>query len=647
MAPQNPSGPQTVPLAVNRASLLENPFPALPPLASWIREKRWFMEKETILVTMEQADAAPLLSEPDLAIHGLFVRLGLAAVTEQQLPERCKCYFIPVIVSASPIDDIAADDQVRLELPDGVLYLGLAEHSKRYQELWFRHLAAESVLTTQQGGKIRFQQFQNLLPGSASLPGVLDAVQPLNVSSSNVLTLVKSGAAEWISKTYKDLRGPCGESGRQWPPNHEAMRYEALALTGYPNIPQLYGLAFYDTPDGVTAALSAVMEAVPQEGEIGSIFWSSLDRYINAWETNQRTQAPTFHQKYLQGVAAAAREIARTIARMHIQFLDSPGKSFRPVAASAEDLQHWSETPLRDVEAALQSLRRRYADSPDSALATLVRKLERLGFRPTGSDADEPKGDLEKIALVIREQGQGLQKSQIHGDLHTAQGLIAAKPGERVIDELFHAVERGDTGGVDAAAREISRRVRWIDFEGVPAKNLVDETEDGRDSLFLDLAGVAQALCYISHIRLYQQLGLNPQERAADRGKARRASLALAGEMSLEQAAIPGLNADLIELLNNWLFAATTAFLDGYLEEAEPRGLGWSTLAAWNRMRAETLIYFWILTRAAHELRYETYAREWGWEAIPGGRILQILRTKRSAVSPNPSHETPAATLTR
>ena len=631
MAPQNHSGLGTIRLDLNRSGLQQNPFLALPKLLSWIRDKRWFMDKEATIAGVEQADAVALLPGPDPAVYGLFVRFRLAAIPERRIAERQKCYFIPIILSSAVIAGVSTEDMVRLELTDGILYLALAEHSKLYQELWFRHLAAASVLVTQRG-KIRFQQLHTPLSGSALPPGALAAVQALNVSSSNVLTLIKSGAAEWISKTYKDLRGPSGEPGRNWPPNYEAMRYEALALAGYPNIPQLYGLVFYENADGAIAALSAVMEAVPQEGEIGSIFWNSLDRYINAWEANQQIQEPAFHQQHLQGVAAAAREIAGTIARMHLQFSDSPGKNFRPVAASADDLQRWSEAPLRDVEAALQSLHQRYADSPDSALAVLIQKLERLSWHATGSDANEQQGELEKVALVIREQGQGLQKFQIHGDLHTAQGLIAAKPGAHILDHLFDAVERGDTAAIEAAAREIAAQVRWIDFEGVPAKNLVAEADDGRDSPFLDLAGIAQALCYIVHIRLYQQLGLNPQERADDRGKARRTSLALTGAITLEEAAVPGLTAALIELLNGWLSEATSAFLDGYLEEAEPRGLGWSTPATWNRRRTETLIYLWILARAAHELRYETYAREWGWEAIPGGRILQILRTRKLAV---------------
>jgi predicted trehalose synthase len=304
---------------------------------------------------------------------------------------------------------------------------------------------------------------------------------------------------------------------------------------------------------------------------------------------------------------------------MHAGFLASNRESFRPVAVSDQELQSWAETPLRDVEAALSVLRKRHKSRPDGALAVLIQKLE----------GDE--GGLRQAAGVLHERGQGLMKAQIHGDLYTGQGLIAAGLGNHVIDRFLKEIGGGNADAIQSVAQELSGRVRWIDFEGVPAKTPVDDAEDGRDSPFLDLAGIAQGFCYIVNTRLYIQLGLpKPEDWAMtsgeDREKARRISLALAGEMTPEEAAVSGLTAELINLLNNWLAEVTSAFLDGYLDGAEARGLGKSLFAPWNRDRIKALVYFWILIRAAHELRYETYGRDWGWEAIPGGRILQILR---------------------
>jgi hypothetical protein len=368
------------------------------------------------------------------------------------------------------------------------------------------------------------------------------------------------------------------------------------------------------------------MEAVDKEDEVGALFWNSLSRYLKSWAVGQGARDEHFHQKHLQGITAAAREIARTIAGMHAGFLTSPSTSFRPAAASVEDLQRWSEAPLLNVEAALPALRERHAASPDSGLGVLIQKLERLSLHFAPPESGHEETDLERVARVLREHGRGLMKTQIHGDLNTAQGLIAVGPGGGTLDRFFDAVEEGNAGKIQEAASELASRVRWIDFEGVPAKTLVDSSEDGRNSPFLDLGGIAQGCWYIANLCCYSQLGLNTQDHPENRVTARRVSLVLAGEMTPEEAAVPGLTAALSDLINGWFAAVTSAFLSGYLDEIEARKLGVNLLTPWDRNEAKAFMYFWILARAAHELRYETYGRDWGWEAIPGGRILQILR---------------------
>ena len=362
MALKSNSGSETVLLDLSRSCLQEDPFLALPHLLHWLRGQRWFMDEETKIASVEKADAFVLARMPDSVVYGLFVTCRFAATVGA--PEYQKCHFIPVILSSSAISDVSAEDMVCLELMDGTLYLALAEHSKLYQEPWFRSLAAEQELVTQRGGRIRFQVLGHMAGLTA---------RSLHVSTSHVLTLVESSPASWVNKTYKDLRGPSGEPGRRWQPNYEAMRYEALALAGYPNIPQLYGLVFYEAPDGTVAALSAVMEAVDKEEEIGGIFCRALHQYVKAWAVGEASQDGAFHRKHRQGAAAAAaRAIAKTIARMHAGFLSGTGASFRSVAASAEDLQRWSEAPRCDVESALPVLQARYEARPDNALAVLI-----------------------------------------------------------------------------------------------------------------------------------------------------------------------------------------------------------------------------------------------------------------------------------
>jgi len=182
----------------------------------------------------------------------------------------------------------------------------------------------------------------------------------------------------------------------------------------------------------------------------------------------------------------------------------------------------------------------------------------------------------------------GLMKAQVHGDLHADQGLIE------------NAV------------------IKWLDFEGPPAKEYVPKNYDSRENLLTDLAGMIQAFWYMAHIRLYEFLGLNYQN-PEDHEKQRNASLMFAGLMPADANLKP-----LIQALNLWLNQITTAFIDGYLDEAENLAIQPAILTRWDRNTARDITMGWVLARAAHELRYETYGRNWGWEGIPASRIFQL-----------------------
>ncbi|MFH0755025.1 MAG: 4-alpha-glucanotransferase, partial [Candidatus Omnitrophota bacterium] len=125
------------------------------------------------------------------------------------------------------------------------------------------------------------------------------------------------------------------------------------------------------------------------------------------------------------------------------------------------------------------------------------------------------------------------------------------------------------------------------------------------------------------------ELGLNPKENPQDKETARKISLVLAGQMKFEDADIKGLDPHMVSALSQWLNTVSDAFIEGYLDEVEAQGIQGNLLKGeWNREKAKFLIYYWVVARAFHELRYEVYARDEGWEAIPGARILQIVQDK-------------------
>ncbi len=211
-------------------------------------------------------------------------------------------------------------------------------------------------------------------------------------------------------------------------------------------------------------------------------------------------------------------------------------------------------------------MKHRSLQHPDATmLANLIRKLGSLTIRPLSPGS--------------------VMKAQIHGDLHADQGLVAD-------------------------------RICWLDFEGPPAKEPVAADHDFRENPLLDLAGMIQAFWYMAHVRLYELSGFE-YHRPEDHEKQRQVSLAFAGICDA-----PKDQREMICRLKSWADNTTSMFVESYLDEIEALNLYGSILKDRNRTSAKMLIDYWVSDRAIHELRYETYGRNWGWEAIPASRII-------------------------
>jgi len=152
---------------------------------------------------------------------------------------------------------------------------------------------------------------------------------------------------------------------------------------------------------------------------------------------------------------------------------------------------------------------------------------------------------------------------------------------------------------------------------------------DPRNNGLKDVAGVLGGFWYIANLQLFHYLGLTPREKPEHREDARKAALILAGQAQVSELAHLGLTPEVVDILNRWVFETTEAFLNGYFESIEKQGIENAILSRWDRLTARRLVDYFLFERAAHEFQYEFYAREWGWEAIPGGRILQILDSGR------------------
>jgi predicted trehalose synthase len=213
-------------------------------------------------------------------------------------------------------------------------------------------------------------------------------------------------------------------------------------------------------------------------------------------------------------------------------------------------------------------------------------------------------------------------KAQVHGDLHGDQGFIRSSGDRRKIDEFLDLVQKGTDSEIQTLASQLAANICWSDFEGPPAKTLVQRDYDARDILLADLGGMIQGFWYMLNVILYENHEIHEMHENREIYETQREiSLSLGGVYSGDES---GLCADLIRVLNLWLRDITDAFINGYFDETEARNTQSAILKEWNRGTAAELIRYQILARAIHELRYETYSRNWGWEAIPGTRILNL-----------------------
>lgn len=569
-----------------------------PLVRGWLKSRRWFMDKDADILDIETVDSFRIDVDEGATLCGLVV---LFCLRQEFSTEYEKRYFLPLLVSQVRLSGIPAEDTLELSAADGQLYISLAEHSSLSQRFSVRSMQTSRSILTEKGNVIHFVSYGSRLKEVDPL-GL--GAESLQVSTSNVLTKVSTNRGFLIAKAYKDMRGSAGVPGRRWPPNMEMVRYEALAAAGYSHMPQLHGISTYvEKASGVSAPLLLLMDKIECIHDLGTVFWAGLSLLLRGDSGTRRL--------VLEVTREIARLLAFTVADFHHAFLGSGKPGFEAVSASSADMTRWSETGQSRYRQALFSLEQRSDQHMEAVvLRDLVQRLRALA-------PFELPGQL--LGLTGR-----LKKAQVHGDLSSAQGLIDSSGACNPLSLLCGEILSGNKCGAMAAAESLVRRVRWMDFEGEPGKETVDEDYDTRQSLLVDVAGVIQGLWYLGSTRLYAILNLLPAQRPEHRESARTVSLALAGQIAVDDAGIEGLTAERVALIQEWLTVVCDAFCEGYLDKAEEHQMENAILTDWNRTLALAVIDYWVVYRALHELRYETYGREFGWEGIPAGRILQL-----------------------
>jgi predicted trehalose synthase len=620
----DPSAPCHIDIKLSGRQVDANPGLVVPYLKHRFHDKRWFLEKDAVIDAVVVADSFRISATSGLITEGVIARFDLRSHDRSTLVKR---YLVPVILSASPIESVSTEDGFVLQLVDGVRHLYWAEHFLAHQKAILPYFKNSAVIPTARGATVRFRPAGRIL---SEIDETELSVNPtaMAFSSSNVLTFLDSAQQSVVSKTYKDLRGASGRPGKIWPPNPEPERYEILAAASYPNIPQLLGAADYISPDGQRAPLVLMTQAIRSGGQLGDVFSAGLARLLDDRDAVGSGEAFKKYDPYKQGMRIFIHGVLRTVVDMHKAFAHSSPAGFGASPAATDDLCNWSDTVRNNLIKAMAALEKRCRDSRGAAaLQELSGMLDHFGsgVKTAASGADSPRGPIANAIVSLRNLDGIIMKAPVHGDLHLDQGLLETAENAATIETLVDAIQSGNLQQIRHQSTQITSQIKWIDFEGPPARELVRSNHDVRASLPVDLAGLVQSLLYIVHTTLYEYLGLNYQN-SDDHETQRKASLVLLGHQPLGNARITGLHKNLTGVLRSWLKDMTAFFIEGYLDEIESQGLGNMILSSWNRDVARALVNYWILARAIHEFGYETYGRDWGWEAIAAGRIIQLAK---------------------
>ena len=395
-------------------------------LPAFMAGQRWFAGKGERIARVETRPIATLPGETN--------RLVIADVTTGAGDTRS--YFVPLSV-------LWGEENLRFLAPKLSWTLARIRTGARlgavldasYDERFHRDLLAtirDGGTLEAEGGTLRFTGTEAL--SAIDLDGPFRSV---GVEQSNVSFIANDEA---IVKIYRRLR-----TGEQ--PEIAVTRF-LTETAGYRNTPPFLGAVEYVPTDGTPQALAIVLGFVRNQGDAWDATLNALDVDLHARELEpEDAEPPHFGHPLDLGPV-----LGRRIAELHAAFTAAtPDRRFRTEAITTRDLVRWARETARDVNHALDVVRKALpgleGEAREDALALSRGR----------------KGLLARIARLGELAPSG-RKSRIHGDLHLGQVLVAQ-------DDAY-----------------------IIDFEGEPQRNLAERR--AKTSPLRDVAGLLRSLDY-------------------------------------------------------------------------------------------------------------------------------------------------------
>lgn len=292
-----PDNCRKVQLQLTCSELIADPSLAICHMKGFIKEKRWFLEKDADIEGIFREDSFRLANNNEI-VEGLIIRFHLKKIGYDTIIKR---YFIPIVISDKRIFDTPSEDQFILNLADGKRYLSFAEHSNAFQKTMIGLFKKSGTILTNIGGVLQFRPIGHAL---INIDETKLTARPLGLmlSSSNILTKIETNLQSVVSKIYKDIRGSSNQKHKIWLPNLETDRYEALTESGYPNVSKLYGILNYKTPNGEQMQLGLMMEEVLSEGKVGEVFAQALTRFFNTLNSKKPYEFIKLYNQTAKGI---------------------------------------------------------------------------------------------------------------------------------------------------------------------------------------------------------------------------------------------------------------------------------------------------------------------------------------------------------
>jgi len=163
----DPNAPCHIDIKLSGREVDANPGLVVPYLKHRFHDKRWFLEKDAVIDAVVVADSFRISETSGLITEGVIARFDLRSHDTSMLVKR---YFVPVILSASPIESVSTEDGFVLQLIDGVRHLYWAEHFLAHQKAILPCFKNSAVIPTARGATVRFRPPRGNGPLSAGRP---------------------------------------------------------------------------------------------------------------------------------------------------------------------------------------------------------------------------------------------------------------------------------------------------------------------------------------------------------------------------------------------------------------------------------------------------------------------------------------------